>query len=197
MGSQSCGYWYHGECEGTPLCPPRCPRFVDRRDRPTIVRPATTDDLESLVEMYRSYPDSDRSMGIPPRVEPRIRSWLNRLFERGRNFVATANGRDVLGHSCYAPTTADVPEMLVYVAPDEHGRGLGTELTKHVLAYAAEEDHDAVALDVARENAAAIGLYRDLGFERTDETPTEYEMELSTDAPIALYVRRPPAERDV
>lgn len=196
MSTTSCDAWYHGECQGTPLCPPRCPRFFDREGRAHVVRPATTADLEGVIEMYVDYPDEHRSMGIPPRVEPRIRQWVDSLQERGRNFVATIDG-DVVGHSAYSPTTAAVPEMLVYVEPDYHGRGLGTELTKHVLAYAAEEGHDGVALDVDRDNTTAINVYRELGFERTDETPTEYEMELSADASIMMHVRLPPAERDV
>ena len=83
--------------------------------------------------------------------------------------------------------------MLVYVAPAHHGRGLGTELTKHVLAYAAS---DGVALDVSRDNPTAIHVYDSLGFERTDETPAEIEMRVDTDHPIVLHVRKPPADRD-
>ncbi|NHN43228.1 GNAT family N-acetyltransferase [Halorubellus sp. JP-L1] len=196
MASNACSSWWHGDCEGTEHCPPRCPRFLDAEGRPYLVQPTADDSLDGVVDMYRDYPAEHRSMGIPPAQEPVIRDWLDTLLERGRNFVATLDGT-VVGHAGYAPADADVPEMLVYVDPDHHGHGLGTELTKHVLAHAASSGCDGVALDVARDNATAIHVYRELGFEPTDETPMEYEMEVSTDASIVLHVQRPPAERDL
>ncbi|WP_323675981.1 GNAT family N-acetyltransferase [Halorubellus sp. PRR65] len=200
MASNACGAWWHGDCEGTDACPPRCPRFRDRDDgRPYLVRPAadaTDDSMDDVVAMYRDYPAEHRSMGVPPVHDARIREWLDRLADRGRNVVATLDG-DVVGHAAYAPLHADVPEMLVYVDPDHHGRGLGTELTKHVLAYAASDGCDGVALDVARDNPTAIGVYESLGFEPTDETPMEVEMAVDTDHPVVLHVRRPPADRDL
>lgn len=208
MASNACSAWWHGDCEGTDLCPPRCPRFRDDDGRPYLLRPATdaadaTDGsdasgslLDDTVAMYRDYPTEHRSMGIPPVHEVRIRQWLDDLAARGRNVVATLDD-DVVGHAAYAPRDAAVPEMLVYVDPDHHGRGLGTELTKHVLAYAASDGCDGVALDVSRDNPAAIHVYDSLGFERTDETPAEIEMRVDTDHPIVLHVRKPPADRDL
>lgn len=209
MASNACSAWWHGDCEGTDACPPRCPRFRDDDDgRPYLIRPATdapdaTDGsdavsnlLDGTVAMYRDYPAEHRSMSIPPVHEVRIREWLDGLAARGRNVVATLDG-DVVGHAAYAPLDAAVPEMLVYVDPAHHGRGLGTELTKHVLAYAASDDCDGVALDVSRDNPTAIHVYDSLGFERTDETPAEIEMHVDTDHPIVLRVRKPPADRDL
>jgi GNAT superfamily N-acetyltransferase len=196
VASNACSSWWHGECEGTEHCPPRCPRFLDREGHPYLVQPVTGDSLEEIVDMYRDYPDEHRSMGVPPAHEERVHDWLETLHDRGRNFVATLDDA-VVGHAAYAPVDADVPEMLVYVDPDHHGRGLGTELTKHVLAFAASDDCDGVALDVSRDNETAIHVYRELGFEPTDETQMEYEMQVSTDHSIVLHVQRPPAERDL
>jgi RimJ/RimL family protein N-acetyltransferase len=196
MASNACSSWWHGDCEGTPACPPRCPRFVDRDGRAYLVEPATSDGIDDIVDMYRDYPIEHRSMGLPPRSEPRIREWLERLDDRGRNFAATHDGH-VVGHAAYAPLDADVPELIVYVDPDYHGRGLGTELVTHVLADASANDCSGVALDVDRGNLAAIHVYRDLGFETVDETPTDYEMHVATDDPIVLHLRKPPAERDL
>jgi RimJ/RimL family protein N-acetyltransferase len=196
MMGESCGSWFHGECEGTSLCPPRCPRYFDDAGRSYVVRPFEPRDRTALVAMYRDYPDDHRSMGVPPRTEVQIRDWLDALEDSGRNFVAVYDD-DVVGHAGFAPADTPEPEMLVYVDPAVHGRGLGTELTKHVVAFAAEDDCDAVALDVDRDNAAAIHVYRDLGFKETDSTPMEIEMELHTDTDVVLHIRRPPAERDV
>jgi ribosomal protein S18 acetylase RimI-like enzyme len=200
MASNACGAWWHGDCEGTSACPPRCPRFRDDEGRAYLVQLLADDGadgrLDDLVGMYRDYPTEHRSMGIPPTHEARIRDWLDGLAARGRNVVATLDG-DVVGHAGYAPRDAAVPEMLVYVDPDHHGRGLGTELTKHVLAHATADGCDGVALDVSRDNPTAIHVYESLGFEPTDETPMEVEMRVDTDHPIVLHVRRPPAERDL
>ncbi|MFT4921543.1 MAG: ribosomal protein S18 acetylase RimI-like enzyme [Haloarculaceae archaeon] len=198
MASDACDSWWHGDCEGTAGCPARCPRYLDRVGRAYVVRPLDEAhaDVADVVAMYRDYPDKHRSMGVPPIAEPRVRSWLDRLADRGRNLVATRDGV-IVGHAAYAPLDDAEPEMLVYVDPDYHGRGLGTELTKHVLAQAAEDGASAITLDVDQENTTAISVYEDLGFEPTDETPMEIEMQVSTDDRVVLHVRRPPAQRDL
>jgi ribosomal protein S18 acetylase RimI-like enzyme len=53
----------------------------------------------------------------------------------------------------------------VYVAPEVRGAGLGTRLVAHALRYAAEVlGTRQVNLGVNTQNAAAVALYRKLGF---------------------------------
>ncbi|OYR80363.1 GNAT family N-acetyltransferase, partial [Halorubrum distributum] len=53
--SAACDGWDGSECEGTPHCPPRCPRFVDKEGARWTIRPATDADEPSLAEMYERF----------------------------------------------------------------------------------------------------------------------------------------------
>ena len=53
----------------------------------------------------------------------------------------------------------------VYVAPEARGKGIGTEVMRHALSYSANTLRTRqVNLGVNTENAAAVALYKKLGF---------------------------------
>jgi ribosomal protein S18 acetylase RimI-like enzyme len=62
---------------------------------------------------------------------------------------------------------ADTPEISVGVAADWRGRGVGRALLDALVATARESGHDALSLSVDRRNAAALALYRSIGFVQT------------------------------
>ncbi len=133
-------------------------------------------------------------MGIPPREVSAIRDWLGTLDDTGCNVVAWSDG-EVVGHACFAATDDDVPEMLVYVDPAYHGRGLGTELVEQVVARADHRGHEALTLHVHGDNEAAVSVYRSLGFETVTRHAMELEMRLSLSGPIAERTQLAPAAR--
>lgn len=196
MATNACDGWDIDGCEGTPYCPPRCPRFVGKHGTGFLIQPlpATEEPPESLVEMYVDYPPEHRSMGIPPTTERQIRSWLSTLHGRGTNLLAW-DGDRVVGHTGFAPHDGDEPEFLVYVDPAYHGRGLGTELTRHAIAHAAAAGHRALRLNVDSNNRTAIAVYRKLGFEIIDNSGAELEMRLPLDGPTAVESQLAPAAR--
>lgn len=196
METSACGGWGVDDCEGTPFCPPRCPRFVGKHGTPYLVRPAPdgADPSPELVDLYVDYPTEHRSMGLPPTTERGVRDWLAGLHERGTNLVAW-DGDRVVGHAAFAPDDGDEPEFLVYVDPAVHGRGLGTELTKQAVAYAAAAGHRALTLHVDTDNRVAIAVYRSLGFSVVDRGPVELEMRLPLDGPTAAESQLAPAAR--
>lgn len=194
MTSDTCPAWNPATCEGAAGCPPRCPRFVDKRGTHLLVEPASAADLEAIAAMYDDYPDQHRSMGLPPVLTEQIHEWLETLFEIGVNFIAR-DGDRVVGHAAYAPADSDEPEFVVYVDPDYHSRGIGTELTRHAIAYAAEAGHDALTLDVDAANEPAVHVYHKMGFETVRRNGGDLEMRLSFEEPIAERVRLPPAQR--
>ena len=184
-----------GRCEGTADCPPRCPRFVDECGEPFLIEPleASRVDVDGLASMYVDYPDAHRTMGLPPATRDRIDAWLERLCGRGFN-VADRDGRPV-GHAAYAPRSKVEPQFVVFVDPDFHDRGIGSELCRHLIAYAADAGRDALVLDVDAANERAVRVYRRLGFETVARSGSEPRMRLPFDEPIADAVRLPPAER--
>lgn len=196
-GRPVCVGWDNRACEGTPHCPPRCPRFVDREGVPGLVVPLDDVECGTLVETYLDFDDDQRSMGLPPADRADVEAWVDWLADRGVNFVALQDGRPV-GHAAFAPADASEPEFAVYVHQDAQGRGVGSELTRHAIARAADAGLDALVLDVARDNFAARRLYGRFGFETDDTTISQGDavrMRLPLDRPIATRVRRPPAQR--
>jgi ribosomal protein S18 acetylase RimI-like enzyme len=68
----------------------------------------------------------------------------------------------------------DEPEVAhvyqVWVAAEHRGRGIGRLLMEAVIAWARESRLHAVLLDVTADNAAAVQLYRRLGFVEVGDT---------------------------
>lgn len=191
--SGACSVWDPGKCDGTPACPPRCPRFFDRQGTPLLVRPYESGDFEGLVELYATLDEATQTMGIPPDRRGRIRRWLDDLIEKGRHLLARDDR--VVGHVCFAPTDTPDPELLVFLDDGYHGRGIGDELVRQAIAHAAHGEYESLTLTVSKENRRAISLFRSFGFSVVERNPADFEMSLSLEAPIAETVRRPPAER--
>lgn len=195
MTTDTCAAWDPSNCTGTEGCPPRCPRFIDKRGEPVLVEPYSSSRFDALVEMYVDYPDRHRSMGIPPATRERIEDWLDRLLERGHNVVAVREGR-VVGHAAYSPCSSLEPQFVVFVDPDVHDRGIGSELCRHVIASAADAGREALVLDVDVANERAVHVYRRMGFETVDRKGNDLRMRLPFDEPIVETVQLPPAERE-
>ncbi|MFC6763762.1 hypothetical protein [Natrinema soli] len=60
----ACTVWDNSECEGTPYCLPRCPRFEGKDGAPLLVRPYESDDRDALVSMYGDLDQYSRPMGL-------------------------------------------------------------------------------------------------------------------------------------
>ncbi len=56
----------------------------------------------------------------------------------------------------------------LFVAPGQHGRGIGRALTDH-----AARDADSITVDVNEQNAGALAFYEHLGFVRFDRSPLD------------------------
>jgi GNAT superfamily N-acetyltransferase len=153
--------------------PPR--EFEDREDRRIEIR-RYTDDIETLVGMYREFNPEDRAQGIPPAKEPQIRSWLEHvLTEECINVVAWHGDRPV-GHAMLVPDREDASELAIFVLREYQGAGIGTELMKALLGAGKKAGIDRVWLTVERWNGAATALYRKVGFVSTENGSFELEM---------------------
>jgi GNAT superfamily N-acetyltransferase len=191
----ACSGWDNSECVGTPVCPPRCPRFSDRESVQGIVRPHDAADTDELVEMYLALDPADRTMGLPPATESRLRDWLDRFIDDGWSLVAET-GSSIVGHTGVTPEDASEPHLVVFVADDARGRGIGSELLRHLVAHAADSGHDALTLTVAADNDPAVTVYDNLGFDVVEQMRGELEMRLSLSEPVVNRAQRPPAERE-
>ncbi|ELZ51937.1 GCN5-related N-acetyltransferase [Halorubrum distributum JCM 9100] len=192
--SAACDGWDGSECEGTPHCPPRCPRFVDKEGARWTIRPATDADEPFLAEMYEDFGRPHRAQGLPPVSRRRRVDWIQSMLSEGNNVVAERNG-ELFGHAMYTPTDADTPELAVFVHPDAQDRGVGTELCRHVIANAAAAGRDGIELHVETGNRPARSVYRTVGFEVV-ERRGDLRMRVDLDQPIATEVRWPPLARE-
>jgi ribosomal-protein-alanine N-acetyltransferase len=81
---------------------------------------------------------------------------------RGRN----GNGR-LLGYVCWWVIGDEVHILNLAVHPDARRGGTGRALVEHVVEDATANGAASVTLEVRHDNAAALGLYRSLGFSET------------------------------
>lgn len=190
----ACDGWDGSECEGTVHCPARCPRFVDKEGARWTLRPALPEDAAPLAEMYEGFDAGDRAQGLPPVDRRRRADWIETMLTDGSDVVAERDG-ELYGHAMYTPTDASRPELAVFVHPDMQGRGVGTELCRHVIADAAAAGREGLELYVTSSNRVARSVYRTVGFELVDREG-DLRMALSLDDPIATEVRWPPVVRN-
>jgi ribosomal protein S18 acetylase RimI-like enzyme len=154
---------------------------TDREGREVTVRPIDADEIDALTEMYLDFDPADRAQGIPPTGEERIRDWLSTILDDGLNLAAVnddGDGEAVVGHATLVPGGDDGYELAIFVLQAFQGAGIGRLLLEHLLGYGEREGVEAVWLTVERWNHAAIGLYKDVGFENTSSESFELEMAL-------------------
>lgn len=166
----------------------------------SLVRKATTADLDSLVDIFRacwltSYKEIlPQSVRDEMSVEKAREMWALSVkpHPERTTFVIELDGR-VVG---VARVGSDVSNLArghlfsLYVHPDNAGRGLGKILLRHALASLREIGFEEITLWVFKNNAPTRNLYSSLGFqetgqERIDERWKNPEIEML--APSKLF----------
>ena len=155
--------------------------FTDRSGREIELRclDAASDpeaEAASLADMYERFDPADRAQGIPPTGRDRIERWLSTLFDAEAVNVLAWHDDVVAGHATLVPDGEGAVELAIFVHQDYQRAGIGWHLIQHLLGEGAERGVERVWLTVERWNDAAIGLYREVGFERTGADRFETEM---------------------
>ena len=140
-------------------------------DDPVEIRPAATEDLHQVNELYNHYVlHSHVTFDVRPVTMAERVEWFRHYRETGphRVLVAVA-GSEVLGFassSPYRPREAyeTSVETTVYLAPEATGRRLGSRLYSELFrAIEGEDVHRAIG-GVALPNEASVALHRRFGF---------------------------------
>ncbi|MFB6173652.1 MAG: N-acetyltransferase family protein [Halobacteriales archaeon] len=173
---------------GEPAPPPAT--FADAEDRRIRIAefgegpfPDGAAERAALVEMYATFDPADRAQGVPPSREDDVREWVDGLLANGVNVLAW-HGERVAGHATLVPggeggVGGDDPhELAIFVHQEYQRAGIGSRLIRGLLGAARERGVDRIWLTVERWNEPAIALYRNVGFEPTDEGGFELEMSL-------------------
>jgi len=131
--------------------------------------PCSAGDFSALLEMYSIFSPKPASQGLPPKDPEVCYNWMKQLFDIGMNFLAWRNVR-VIGHAALVPDASGKSgEFIIFVDQNDRSLGVGTELTILTLEETRKLAFDSVWLTVENSNLIAIKLYRNLGFQFTDE----------------------------
>jgi RimJ/RimL family protein N-acetyltransferase len=154
-----------------------------RRGRTFEVRAYSLEDFEALVEMYASFEPKRVAQGLPPPDLPRITHWLDQLKTKSDSLLAM-DGKKIVAHTILCPINQTEVEFTIFVLQDYRKEGLGTEISRLTLAWAAEMGFSKILLTTEFSNYRAIGLFRKLGFSIKSSYGDECEMrvELGADA---------------
>ena len=147
------------------------------------LRPATEDDQDFLLTLFKSSRGDDlRGLGWS---EDRISEFLAMQYEAQQNFVATdhpeLNDQIVLlegtpvGHLAVEQRPNEIRLVDLALLPEHRSSGTGALLIQELQTQAAAAKRPLRA-QVIRFNRA-VGLFERLGFRRTSETGTHFQME--------------------
>jgi RimJ/RimL family protein N-acetyltransferase len=181
---------------------------MDQNDAPAAamlsIRTAAPRDAATLADAQRrtamtpgllaSRPDEIRAEAIAQKIEA--------LETKGRFIVAESDGQ-IVGHALLEPlvnlaATAHVFVLTIVVHPGYTGQGIGTALLGDLLRWAAADARvKRVELRVRSTNAAAIALYRKLGFVEEGRFRERIQLEDGTfvdDVAMAYFPKAPKPE---
>jgi GNAT superfamily N-acetyltransferase len=99
------------------------------------------------------------TLGIPPRQEDRIRSWLDHLLASGFNTIAF-HDEVAVGHASLVLSGEKTYEAVVFVEKSYQRAGIGSLLGEATLGHAQAAGAERVWLRYERGNRAAAALLR-------------------------------------
>ncbi|MFC1572094.1 GNAT family N-acetyltransferase [Candidatus Eisenbacteria bacterium] len=150
----------------------RYPKVFRGRDgRTLVIRPATRDDIDSLLAFFVSLPEEDR---LHLRVDVTQAEVMKRrmtppahweVFRLIGLFGDKVVGEASIAHRTYGFET-HVGEIRILVGPDFRSSGLGTFLGRQLLAHAIVMDLEKVEVEMMEDDERSVQLIEQLGFER-------------------------------
>jgi len=150
----------------------RYPKVYRASDgRVVVIRPATGDDVNTLLEFFTSLPEEDR---LHLRVDVTQRDVMRRRMMSRPHWEVVrligVYGNRVTAECSLARRTygfeSHVAEMRLLVAPDFRGSGLATYLGRQIFAHAIMMDVEKIEACTMADDLRAVRSAERLGFER-------------------------------
>jgi ribosomal protein S18 acetylase RimI-like enzyme len=148
-----------------------------------VIRPVTSQDLGSLVTIFRDcWNISYRGL-----ISEAVRDAMDidaatKLLANavnpipGRYTLIAAEGETGLGFASFGSDSDDLTKghlFSLYVSPESAGKGVGFKLLNEVISELGKIGKPEITLWVFKENLIAIGLYRKSGFVETGREKTD------------------------
>jgi GNAT superfamily N-acetyltransferase len=137
------------------------------------IRPAGVEELSEIASLARViWPVCYRGIISPAQITYMLERMysLEQLcadFAAGVSFDLLFEGGIALGFAAYGSGDSDPRECKLhklYLLPSHQGRGYGSRLLRHVIAVARGRGFLSLALNVNKNNAKAIAVYKRHGF---------------------------------
>jgi diamine N-acetyltransferase len=142
------------------------------------IRPAGVAELSEIASLARAiWPVCYRAIISSAQISYMLERMysleqLRAEFAAGVSFDLLFEGGTALGFAAYGSGDSEPRECRLhklYLLPSHQGRGYGSGLLRHVMEVARARGYASVALNVNKNNANAIGVYKRHGFIVRDE----------------------------
>lgn len=149
------------------------------------IRPARLpDDLPHVRQLFRAYADGLGFDLAFQDFEAEVAALPGKYAEPSGRLLLAWRGDEAVGCVALRPVDATTAEMKrLFVRPDVRGGQLGRRLAERICEEARAAGYARICLDTIPSMAAAVALYRSLGFEPT--APYVYNP-----FPAALFLAR-------
>lgn len=139
-----------------------------RATRAFTIRPATHDDLKSIVGLYNwAVNQTFATIDSEPLEPEEAAAWWEQHGKRSKLLVCVDEG-GLIGWARLFPWKQrgfDIVEDLVYVDPVHQGKGVGKALLTELIKEARDLGYKTIVATIATDNRSGLALHARAGFE--------------------------------
>jgi len=133
------------------------------------IRSATLADLPRITEIYNyAVLNTVGTFDLTPKTLEQQTEWFTHHGPRHPVFVGVHDGQ-LAGYACLSAFSdrcayQDTAEVSIYVAPEFHRKGWGTQLLSHLISAAREREFSSLVSRIAEGNDASFIIHKKFGF---------------------------------
>ena len=142
---------------------------MDRRST-IAIRPARGEDIDGVLALFEAVAAEGRWIGTEPGFDKDRyrRSWEERIASGSDALIVAADADDIVGAIDLREGERGLWSFGMLVAPERRRQGVGTALLDAAIVWARKRGVRALTLGVFPHNEAAIRLYENNEFVRTE-----------------------------